>query len=55
MDKLQKGQTEDKNYAFDVDRMISEGLAGGTIDSKYGDVQIDQSRDLDKEEPPNKN
>ncbi|SDH55379.1 hypothetical protein SAMN05192534_10742 [Alteribacillus persepolensis] len=56
MDKLQKGQTDKENYSMDVDRMINEGLAGGTIHSKYSKHnQLDQARDLDKEEPPSHN
>ncbi|SFE26196.1 hypothetical protein [Alteribacillus iranensis] len=55
MNKKQRGQVKDTNYAMDVDRMISEGLAGGTVNLKYEEQQIDEARELDKEEPPNHN
>ncbi|WP_240376419.1 hypothetical protein [Bacillus piscicola] len=55
MDKKQKGQVKDKNYAMDVDRMINEGMAGGTVNPKYENQQIELARELDEEEPPNEN
>ncbi len=55
MDKLQKGQTDKTNYSMDVDRMISEGMAGGTVNPKYENCQIDGARKLDEEEPPSHN
>lgn len=55
MDKKQKGQLEDKNYAMDVDRMINEGMAGGMVHVKYGREQIEAARELDEEKPPNEN
>ncbi|MFB5663169.1 hypothetical protein [Alteribacillus sp. HJP-4] len=53
MDKEQKGQTKEKNYSMDVDRMINEGLAGGTVSDYYNQKQIEEARDLEEEEPPN--
>ncbi|SDZ69124.1 hypothetical protein SAMN05421736_1491 [Evansella caseinilytica] len=40
---------------LDVDRMTNEGLAGGQDHITYGKRQIDESQDLKKESPPNKN
>lgn len=39
-------------YAMDVDRMINEGMAGGTVDLRYNNPQIDEAVDLEEEEPP---
>ncbi|MBM7646398.1 hypothetical protein JOD45_002626 [Scopulibacillus daqui] len=43
-----------KSYNFDVDRMIDEGLAGGTVDNRYQRPHIDESRPVEKEEKPRK-
>ncbi|WP_225066117.1 hypothetical protein [Pseudalkalibacillus salsuginis] len=37
---------------MDVDRMINEGMAGGTVINRHDPEQIDESRPLIKEEPP---
>ncbi|MFC4403163.1 hypothetical protein [Gracilibacillus xinjiangensis] len=39
-------------YEADVDRMINEGMAGGTTYSIHGRMQIEQSRELPKEHQP---
>lgn len=39
-------------YFVDVDRMISEGLAGGTVSPKYDRDQIGETHDFPKEDPP---
>lgn len=41
-----------ETYSFDVDRMVDEGLAGGTVDKNYDNPSVDDSRTLDKEEKP---
>ncbi|TCP29299.1 hypothetical protein EV207_111101 [Scopulibacillus darangshiensis] len=41
-----------KDYAFDVDRMINEGLGGGTVNLEYDHPAIDEARPLDDEDPP---
>lgn len=41
-------------YFIDVDRMINEGMAGGTESLRYDHEQIEQARELKKEEPPHK-
>ena len=41
-----------KEYELDVDRMISEGMAGGTTHSVHGRMQIEQASDLPKEDEP---
>lgn len=39
-------------YEVDVDRMIDEGLAGGTVHPTYNRVQIEEARELPKEGDP---
>lgn len=53
MDKHKKDLLyEGKREAYlDIDRMINEGLAGGTV-RDYGSPQIDVTIDLPEEEPP---
>lgn len=36
-------------YFIDVDRMINEGLAGGTVITRKEHKQIEEARDLEKE------
>lgn len=50
-DTLYEGRRE---AYLDIDRMINEGLAGGTV-YEHGSPQIDQTIDLPEEEPPHKN
>ncbi|SHM48165.1 hypothetical protein [Gracilibacillus kekensis] len=38
-----------EKYEVDVDRMINEGMAGGTTYSLHGRMQIEQARKLAKE------
>ncbi|MFD1017732.1 hypothetical protein [Thalassobacillus hwangdonensis] len=35
-------------YELDVDRMINEGMAGGTVSQVYGREQIGETHDLPK-------
>ncbi|MGY4690503.1 hypothetical protein [Salibacterium sp. K-3] len=44
---------KEKNLQYDEDRMINEGLAGGTVRRPEDKGQIDEARDLPEEEPPN--
>ena len=39
-----------QQYEVDVDRMINEGLAGGTTYSVHGRMQIEQARDLPEQD-----
>jgi hypothetical protein len=41
----------DEHY-MDIDRMINEGMAGGYVHGHGDAVNIEESRDLAKEEPP---
>ncbi|WP_162832888.1 MULTISPECIES: hypothetical protein [Sediminibacillus] len=41
-----------KNYELDVDRMINEGLAGGTVRANKERTQIEQSREMPRQEQP---
>ncbi|MGJ9385674.1 hypothetical protein [Salipaludibacillus sp. CF4.18] len=43
-----------KNFALDEDRMINEGLGGGTVSPRENSGIIENSRDLDVEEPPHR-
>ena len=39
-------------YAMDVDRMINEGMAGGTVNLRYKQPQIGEYVELEEEQPP---
>lgn len=41
----------DKAY-MDVDRMINEGLSGGSVHSRQDSTNIEEARDLTEEQPP---
>jgi hypothetical protein len=44
---------EGRDQAFlDVDRMINEGMSGGSVHSRYESTNIEEARDLVEEEPP---
>jgi hypothetical protein len=45
---------EGKDQVFlDVDRMINEGLSGGSVHMREDSTNIEEARDLDQETPPN--
>lgn len=47
-------QFEGKDKVFlDVDRMINEGMAGGSVHYRDELTNIEEARDLVPEEPPN--
>ncbi|ARA97635.1 MULTISPECIES: hypothetical protein [Geobacillus] len=48
-DALYEGRDE---YYMDIDRMINEGMAGGNVYGHDDEVNIEEARDLVKEEPP---
>ena len=50
-DLLYEGK--DKNY-LDIDRMINEGMSGGSVHARNDTTNIEEARDLVKEEPPYK-
>ncbi len=39
-------------YYMDVDRYINEGMAGGSVFERDRFTNIEEARDLEKEEPP---
>jgi hypothetical protein len=41
----------DKVY-LDIDRMINEGMSGGSVHARYDSTNIEEARDLVEEEPP---
>jgi len=44
---------EGRDNAFvDVDRMINEGLSGGSVHARQDAANIEEAHDLPKEEPP---
>jgi len=46
-------QYNGKDEAYlDVDRMINEGLAGGTVINREKNTNIEEARNLEKETPP---
>lgn len=47
-------QNEGRDKAYvDVDRMINEGMAGGTVHRYENQANIEESCDLYPEDPPN--
>lgn len=42
---------KDKAY-LDIDRMINEGLSGGSVHMRENSTNIEEARDLVEEEPP---
>ncbi|MED4227605.1 hypothetical protein [Neobacillus cucumis] len=42
----------DKAYV-DIDRMINEGLSGGSVHARHDTTNIEEAHDLPKEQPPN--
>ncbi len=51
---MSEKNTESKNvnYQYDEDRMVNEGLAGGTVNPEYKKPSVDEARSLEKEEKP---
>jgi hypothetical protein len=43
---------KDKVY-LDIDRIINEGLSGGSVHSRHDTANIEEARNLTEEEPPN--
>jgi hypothetical protein len=37
---------------MDVDRMINEGMSGGSVHSRHDTTNIEEARDLKQEQPP---
>lgn len=50
-EKSSQYEGRDKSY-MDIDRMINEGMAGGTVTGCYDHEQIEESLPLYEEEPP---
>lgn len=44
---------KDKVY-LDIDRMINEGLSGGSVHERHDTVNIEEARNLTEEDPPSK-
>lgn len=54
-EELKDTEYEGRDKAYlDIDRMINEGLSGGTVHSRYHSANIEEARDLEQEEPPAK-
>lgn len=51
-DTLYEGR--DKVY-LDIDRMINDGLSGGSVHMREDQTNIEEARDLKPEEPPRNN
>lgn len=57
-DKDSKGFKEDTLYEgkdkvfLDVDRIINEGMSGGSVHMREETTNIEEARDLEEEEPP---
>ena len=51
---INKGSTfEGRDQVYlDIDRMINEGMSGGSVHPRQETTNIEQARDLVKEEPP---
>jgi hypothetical protein len=44
---------EGRDKAFmDVDRMINEGMSGGSVHARHDTTNIEEARDLTEEQPP---
>jgi len=56
--KLLSKQKKDLNYEgkehayLDIDRMINEGMSGGHVIHRENATNIEEARDITKEEPP---
>lgn len=46
-----KYEGRDRSY-MDIDRMINEGLSGGSVHSREDTTNIEEARDLVEEQPP---
>jgi hypothetical protein len=59
MTKKDEAVKQDLNYEgkdkvyLDIDRMINEGLSGGSVHMRDDTTNIEEARDLVQEEPPN--
>ncbi|MFF2446284.1 hypothetical protein ACFVSW_04200 [Neobacillus sp. NPDC058068] len=41
----------DKVY-LDIDRMINEGMSGGSVHARHDSTNIEEARELTEEQPP---
>ncbi|NRD78340.1 hypothetical protein HPT25_13290 [Bacillus sp. BRMEA1] len=49
----QGSEYEGRDKAFmDVDRMINEGMSGGSVHPRHDSTNIEEARNLVEEEPP---
>jgi hypothetical protein len=47
-------QHEGKDEVYlDIDRIINEGLSGGSVHMREGSTNIEEARDFGEEAPPN--
>jgi hypothetical protein len=54
-EKLTKDSSsyEGRDQAYvDIDRMINEGLSGGSVHARHYHTNIEEARDLPEEQPP---
>ncbi|MFV8826933.1 hypothetical protein [Alkalihalobacterium sp. APHAB7] len=52
-DTFENANEDRANFFMDVDRMINEGLGGGTVSYENNSGIIEEARDLVEEDPPN--
>ncbi|RLQ97320.1 hypothetical protein [Falsibacillus albus] len=51
---LEDTHYEGKNKAyFDIDRMVNEGMSGGSVHMRANSTNIDEALDITDETPPN--
>lgn len=49
----QGSEYEGRDKVFmDVDRMINEGMSGGSVHARHDTSNIEEARDLHEEQPP---
>lgn len=49
----QGSEYEGRDKVFmDVDRMINEGMSGGSVHARHDTTNIEEARDLHEEQPP---
>ncbi|MCM3567919.1 hypothetical protein [Neobacillus mesonae] len=50
---VQGSMYEGRDQAYmDIDRMINEGMSGGSVHMRHDTTNIEEARDLVEEEPP---
>jgi hypothetical protein len=53
MDEKKGSNYEGRDKAYvDIDRMINEGMSGGSVYARHDTTNIEEARELPEEEPP---